>query len=143
MAHKTASFYDLPATLLTPQEQLRAICRVINKVWQVVGEADILCDNLEAAQSVDNMLWIFQANAFIPHGLGAGNAVRIHYQDPWPDFCKVAVFCNLQKLPVTLPESERLVDFIPVSPVARDQARERYKQLKSLGYTLQVHALEA
>ncbi|WP_414039728.1 DNA polymerase III subunit chi [Acidithiobacillus sp. M4-SHS-6] len=139
----TASFYDLPATLLTPQEQLRAVCRVINKVWQVAGEADILCDNLETAQSVDSMLWTFQADAFIPHGLGVGNPVRIYHQDPWPDFCKVTVLCNLHELPAALPRSERLVDFIPVASDARDQARERYKRLKGLGYTLQVHALEA
>jgi len=138
-----ASFYDLPATLLTPQEQMRAICRVINKVWQVVGEADILCADLAAAQSVDDMLWTFQADAFIPHGLGAGHSVRIHYQQPWPDSCVVAVLFALQNLPQPLPACERLVDFIPAESNARDLARERYKTLKNIGYTLQVHTLEA
>jgi DNA polymerase-3 subunit chi len=138
-----ASFYDLPATLLTPQEQLRAICRVINKVWQVVGEADILCADLETAQSVDDMLWTFQADAFIPHELGAKDFVRIHYQQSWPDTCAVVVLCALQNLPEPLPACERLVDFIPAETIARDQARERYKALKNIGYTLQVHTLEA
>lgn len=138
-----ASFYDLPATLLTPQEQMRAICRVINKVWQVVGEADILCADLATAQSVDDMLWTFQADAFIPHGLGARDSVRIHYQQPWPDACVVAVLFALQNLPEPLPACERLVDFIPAESNARDLARERYKTLKNIGYTLQVHTLEA
>ncbi len=138
-----ASFYALPQKLLTPQEQMRAICRVIAKVWQVMGEVDILCPDAATAQDMDNMLWTFQTDAFVPHGLGTDTSVRICYQPPWPVSCQATVLCGLQDLPSPLPESERLVDFIPLDVAARKKARDRYKQLKNIGYTLQVHALEA
>jgi DNA polymerase-3 subunit chi len=128
---------------MTPQEQLRGICRVAAKVWQVAGEADILCIDQEAAQQMDDMLWTFQAGAFVPHGLSNQEAVRIHTVQSCPESCNVLILCGLWNLPSPLPSCARLVDFIPAEVSAKESARTRYKQLKKIGYTLQVHSLEA
>ena len=138
-----ASFYTLPPTLLTAHEQRRGMCRVIAKVWQVMGEADILCPDTETGQALDDLLWTFQAGAFVPHVRGAGEPVRIHENGAWPLQGKALVLCGLDELPAPLPPCERLIDFIPVAEQLRGFARERYRQLKNAGFTMQVHPLEA
>ena len=138
-----ASFYELPPTLLTPHEQQRGMCRVIAKVWQVMGEADILCPDIEMGQIMDDLLWTFQAGAFVPHVRGTGESIRIHDGGVWPPQSKALVLCGLDELPAPVPACERLIDFIPAAERPRSLARERYRQLKNAGFTMQVHPLEA
>ena len=137
-----ASFYELPPTLLTPHERRRGMCRVIAKAWQRMGEVDILCPDAETAQAMDDLLWTFQAGAFVPHARAAGERVRIHEQDTWPKQSIALIFCELNDLPAELPICTRLVDFIPATEKARESARARYRELKNAGFTMQVHPLE-
>lgn len=137
-----ASFYELPATLLTVVEQRRSICRVIAKAWQVLGEVDILCADPETAQAMDDLLWTFQGGAFIPHGIATDEPVRIHLAcASMPQSVKALALC-IEVLPATLPPCERLLDFIPANPQAKAAARERYRLCKNAGFTMQVHPLE-
>lgn len=140
----TATFYELPPTLLTPIEQRRAVCRVVAKAWQVMGEACVLCPDPETARELDDLLWTFQAGSFIPHAMGGDEApVRLYVAgETLPDDSRVWVLLTAD-LPRPLPRCERLVDFIPADPEGREAARNRYRAFKAAGHELLVYPLEA
>jgi len=141
----SASFYRLPPNLLTAVEQRRAMCRVIAKAWQVVGRVNILCSDEELAQSLDDLLWTYQAGAFTPHGRDPQEPVCLYVGSdatalrPAPALALV----GLRTLPKALPEDARLLDFIPPDEASTADARQRYRLLREAGYTMQTYTLEA
>ncbi|MBU2790703.1 DNA polymerase III subunit chi [Acidithiobacillus caldus] len=141
----SASFYRLPANLLTATEQHRAVCRVVAKAWQVLGQVNILCRDEELAESMDDLLWTYQAGAFTPHGRDPQEPVCLYAGTdasvlrPAPALALV----GLRELPGNLPEAARLLDFIPPDESGVADARQRYRILREAGYTIQTYTLEA
>jgi len=141
----SASFYRLSANLLTAVEQRRAMCRVIAKAWQVLGRVNVLCNDAELADDLDDLLWTFQAGAFLPHGRDPQEPVCL-YIGPGTATLRsapVLVLAGLRELPETLPQETRLVDFILPDESAVADARQRYRLLREAGYTMQTYTLEA
>ncbi|MEY2341330.1 DNA polymerase III subunit chi [Acidithiobacillus sp. IBUN Pt1247-S3] len=139
----TANFYQLPAVPLTVLESRRAICRVIAKAWQVLGKVDVLAADAEVVGAYDDLLWTFHAGTFLPHGQVANEPVYL-FHDPRQRRADARALILIEwpnELP-TLDSTGRLIDFIPSAEGEREPARERYRQCKRAGFSIQLFSLE-
>ncbi len=140
-----ATFYQLSAKMLTLVEQRRASCRVVAKAWQVLGRVDVLLPDAGTLTEIDNFLWTFHAGSFIPHGADPMEPVYL-FLDPGLRRADAPGLILMEwdrpEIPLA-PPADRLIDFIPAAVAARASARERYRQCKQAGYSMQVHPLES
>lgn len=139
----TAKFYQLPAPALTVVESRRAICRVLAKAWQVLGKVDVLAPDAETQSAFDDLLWTFHAGAFVPHGGSANEPVYL-FHDPALRRQEASALALVEwREPVPGGQNiEHLIDFIPAAEAEREPARERYRQCKQAGYSIQLFPLE-
>ncbi len=140
----TASFYQIPRTFLTPAEIRRGICRVVAKAWRTLGQADVYCSLPEDVEILDDLLWTFNAGAFVPHGPDPAEPVFLTHQDERiREETPVLVLSGPGGIPPAANRCRRIVDFIPAREQERKDARERYRLLKQAGYIMQIYHLEA
>jgi len=132
-------FYVLAAT--TPAEQLKFVCKLVEQVQAQGKKIYIQVDNEASAAMVNDQLWTFRANAFVPHDLAATDRsidecpVQIGWQQ-----APIAFHDVLINLSSTLPEFfarfERLVEVVIQEDVVLESTREHYRYLRDRGYPI-------
>jgi DNA polymerase III subunit chi len=96
----------------------------------------IYVDNNETACAIDEIIWAFDPDSFVPHNLQGegpkgGAPVEI---GTTPPVGNRKVLINLaNNLPDFIRRFNQVFDFVPVEPVAKQAARERFKKLRQLG----------
>ncbi|MBQ4832129.1 DNA polymerase III subunit chi [Pseudoalteromonas sp. MMG010] len=96
----------------------------------------IFVDNNEDAFAIDETIWTFDPNSFVPHNLQGegpkgGAPVEI---GTTPPVGNRKVLINLAtNLPDFIRRFHQVFDFVPVEPNAKQAARERFKMLRQLG----------
>ena len=107
----------------------------------------LLSDDQEQAQVIDEWLWQFEANRFVPHNLPGegphyGTPVEINWQ---PSSQRRPCIVNLcQSLPDYMNQLKGVNewhDFVPADEQGKTLARERYKQLKQLGFQITTNPI--
>jgi DNA polymerase-3 subunit chi len=105
----------------------------------------IYATNQQDAHLIDEHLWQFEPDSFVPHNLqgegqNGGAPVEIG------DFAPVAnrkVLINLSaQLPDFIARFSTVYDFVPFEESQKLAARERYKQLRQFGATLRTQDIE-
>ena len=100
----------------------------------------IYTENQQSAEQVDELLWAFDADSFVPHNLvgegsKAGAMVEISYKAPSN---RRPVLINLTP---TMPEFANkfafVVDFVPTDETLKQQARERFKSCRQWGFKVE------
>lgn len=104
------------------------------------GQRIFICvDNNETACAIDEIIWSFDPDSFVPHNLQGegpkgGAPVEIGITPPVGNR---KVLINLAKnVPDYIRRFNQVFDFVPVEPVAKQAARERFKKLRQLGATI-------
>ena len=94
---------------------------------------------------MERMLWTFQEQSFVPHGLLGdaepeinpiliGNAEQAHEEHD--------VLINLAtEVPTFFSRFERLAECVDNDDVARSASRERYRFYRDRGYPLSLHEI--
>ena len=97
------------------------------------------------AEQVDELLWAFDSDSFVPHNLigegpKQGAAVEIGTQMPKG---RRPVLINLT---TTVPEFANqfqfIVDFVPSDETLKQQARERFKTCRQWGFSVNNQTIE-
>ncbi len=133
-------FYILPDVDL--EARWRFAARLTHRVWNQGHQLLWLAPNPDTAQSLDDFLWQYPHNAFIPHGCvgsdaAAGAPVVIGAEDV-PDHDDVLI--NLgDTLPAFFARFERVAEIVIQDPAVRDPSRERFKHYRERGYPLFHH----
>jgi len=116
----------------------------VDKAWQQGDRVCVLCDTEEQALELDDLLWNFTPEAFIPHSIA--KAATTPCSDPvgillYPpaavDWDTVIVLSSA--LPEDADQYRRLALVAHNDPAVLNQARGHYKQLRSLGIEARVH----
>lgn len=106
----------------------------------------IYIDNQQDAHLIDQHLWEFDADSFVPHNLQgegprAGAPVEIGNMPP---VAQRSVLINLATaLPDFIRRFEQVFDFVPLDETAKQAGRERFKQLKALGVQPQTQQIDS
>lgn len=99
----------------------------------------------EQAEAIDEMLWSFQPDSFIPHNLvgegpKAGAAVEISWQ---PIQGRRPILINLtDTMPDFAHQFNYIVDFVPTDEALKQLARERFKACRQKGFLVNNEKIE-
>ncbi|MDF2181884.1 DNA polymerase III subunit chi [Neptuniibacter sp. CAU 1671] len=140
MASK-ADFYLLPND--DPEDRGRFLCRLLEKVCAMGHQAYIYTEDARAAQQLDQLLWEFKPEAFIPHGLSGEahhSAVEIGWDTQRPQHRDL--FINLAlEAPEDITQFERILEIVVQSPPVLEATRQNFRRYKELGIPAEMHDL--
>ncbi|WP_118816112.1 DNA polymerase III subunit chi [Haemophilus haemolyticus] len=136
---KTAQFYILTEDCTLSVEEIA--CNLAASIWRSGKKVLISCESEAQALEIDESLWQRDPNEFVPHNL-SGEATQ--YPTPieisWlgkRNLQRRDVLINLQQeIPDFSHSFTQIIDFVPKDDALKTQARERYKQLRALGWVL-------
>lgn len=134
-------FYILPE-----DNCLQLACKLIEKAYKNRHRVYIHTENETVAHQLDELLWTYKEESFIPHNLyGEG-------PDPAPPiqigFASTPekhrdILINLSNdIPVFYKQFARIMELVPNSPSIQERARENYRIYRSNGYDIQTHKLQ-
>lgn len=125
--------------------RLRYACQLVEQAYDQGQRAYIYTANDAEAQRMDEVLWTFRDQAFIPHELH-GTASPTHPRimaligstaDPPEQFHTLLI--NLSHtLPATAQNFVRICEVVDADAEHKQQARERYKQYREQGCQLET-----
>ncbi|TYA25761.1 DNA polymerase III subunit chi [Aggregatibacter actinomycetemcomitans] len=141
---KNAQFYLLsyasPAqTNLSAVESLA--CNLAASAWRLGKRVLLACENEAQALNIDEALWQREPDEFVPHNLsGEATTYATPIEISWTGKRNAQsrdLLINLQpQLPEFINSFNQIIDFVPAEEQQKALARERYKQLRQLGWEL-------
>ncbi len=130
----------------TPSARHLHAVKLVDKAWQQGDRACVVCDNMQQAQELDDLLWNFAPEAFIPHSIVPDTAttctdpVGILLCPPVAEDWDTVIILSAT-LPADADRFKRLALVAHNDPAVLNQARSHYKQLRALGIEPRVHDL--
>jgi DNA polymerase-3 subunit chi len=136
-----ADFY-LIKTERFRKDPLRLVCELARKAHDSDQPTLILARDATQADEIDDALWAFDEDAFIPHQIAGRNEdddeVPVLIAPPDIDAPGRALIINLRDSPVNL-DCERVLEVVPADESARDPQRQRWTEYKTRGFALNKH----
>jgi DNA polymerase-3 subunit chi len=136
-----ADFY-LIKTERFRKDPLRLVCELARKAHDSDQPTLILARDAAQADEIDDALWAFDEDAFVPHQIAGRNEdddeVPVLIAPPDIDAPGRALIINLRDSAVTL-ECERVLEVVPADESVRDPQRQRWTEYKTRGFALNKH----
>lgn len=127
-------------------ERIKKACALAEDAWLKGEKVWLTADDEEQAKYIDQMLWTFRADSFVPHERLNDPArveapvlvalqTQLHQLAP-------GVVINLAAEPVSACDAaHRVIEVLAASDSAREEGRARYRQYRDAGCELDtVHA---
>ena len=120
-------------------------CRLIEKAYQQGHRIFVYCNNQEEAEHLDELLWHYKDESFIPHHLqGEGPEppppVQIGYGAEPRGFNDVLL--NLaHTIPLFVSRFRRIIEIVTADETAKEISREHYRDYRSKRYELHTHVV--
>ena len=124
-------------------EEITFTCRLINQVYRSGHQIYVHTMDLEHARAIDDHLWIFREDSFIPHALqdtSIDAPIKIGCDQEPLDHQDVLI--NLSgEVPYFFSRFDRVAEVVPVEEDRRQAARDNYSFYKQRGYVLNYHQM--
>jgi len=143
-------FYLLPdedktdASDINASTALHHACLQASYFYRQNQRVFIYTQDQKSAEQVDEMLWAFDSDSFVPHNLSGegpkqGAAVEISHQAPRG---RRPVLINLSStVPDFASQFQLIVDFVPSDETLKQLARERFKTCRQWGFQVDNQAV--
>jgi DNA polymerase-3 subunit chi len=127
------------------EPRARHACQLIEQLYQQKKPVFVRVENELAAKTMDDLLWSFRDQAFIPHELCTAGSppsdplinVLIGIDKPLGTFQSTLI--NLSdSMPAQMEGVSHLIEVIDAEPVHKQAARERYKLYRDAGHQLET-----
>ncbi|MGX5730492.1 DNA polymerase III subunit chi [Pseudoxanthomonas beigongshangi] len=119
------------------EEPLRLVCELARKAYDGNHWTLILARDATQAEELDELLWSFDDEAYIPHQIAGtdeeDDLTPVLIATPDVDAPSRALVINLRD-DAYAGTCERVLEVVPADPAARDPLRERWKQYKARGF---------
>ena len=131
------------AQVSLPQHFVQA-CQLASYYYQQNKKVFIYTENQQDAFTVDEYLWQFDGDSFVPHNLSGegpkqGSAVEISSQAPQG---RRPVLINLTStMPDFASQFQFIVDFVPSDETLKQQARDRFIACRQWGFQVDNQAV--
>ena len=117
------------------EQPLLLVCELAKKAFAAQQLTLILCRDFPQAEAVDDLLWAFDEDAFIPHQIAgddddADTAVLI--VPPGIETPDRPLQINLRET-CPAPGYERVLEVVAADPAERDGSRTRWREYQRLG----------
>ncbi|MCV6636289.1 DNA polymerase III subunit chi [Candidatus Albibeggiatoa sp. nov. NOAA] len=124
----------------------RFTCQLVDKVWHQGYQIYIHTHGLTHAKKLDDMLWTFKQDSFIPHDLYPDEAdsiapIKIGYAVDSYAPADVLVNLAVADIPDFYSNFNRVAEIVFNNDVAKQWGRLRYKSYKDKGLDVKVHNL--
>ena len=130
-------FYVLPSD--SDVAWLTFVCKLTEKIYRMQKPCFIWVDDFDLAEQLDEKLWTFRADSFVPHGIEEVYLpVCIGSGLPPPD--QFAVLINLTRTPSDVLFA-RQVEILDQHPERLSAAREKYRFYQQVQRQLKTHKL--
>lgn len=129
-----------------PHEGWLIACRLLEKAWQRGHRVFVYCETAEDAALIDELLWTYKDDSFIPHNLqGEGPepppAVQIGYGAEPRGFNDI-----LLNMATTIPtfhaRFRRIMEIVINNDAAKEISRQHYREYRAKGFELHTHPIE-
>ncbi|GAA5070700.1 DNA polymerase III subunit chi [Lysobacter panacisoli] len=123
------------------EEPLLLVCELARKAHDANLWTLVLARDDEQAQRLDELLWEFDADAYLPHQVAGDEEdelTPILIATPDTDTPMRALVINLRDEPVD-GSFDRVLEVVPADDSARGPLRERWKQYQSRGLELKKY----
>ncbi|MGB0204490.1 MAG: DNA polymerase III subunit chi [Neptuniibacter sp.] len=134
-----ADFYVLPSS--DPDARGRFLCRLVDKILGLGHQIYIQTANEAEAKRIDQQLWEFQPESFIPHSLTNEDLpakVKIGWDDQRPDHKDVFVNLNLD-IPEDALGFDRIIEVVVQTEDVLTSTRKNYKLYKDHNTLIDMH----
>ena len=121
------------------EQPLLLVCELAKRAFAANLPTLILARDLAQAEALDDLLWAFEPDAYLPHQIAGTDEdedeAPILIATPAADVALRPLLVNLRD---TAPQGafERVLEVVPADPAARGPLRERWKHYQSLGFEL-------
>lgn len=136
-----ADFYLIAKPRFASQP-LRLVCELARKACDANLPTLVLARDAAQAEELDELLWSFDENAYIPHQIAGEDADEeeavVLIAPPGVAIPQRPLVINLRDA-AWLEACERVLEVVPDDPAAREPLRERWRQYKAAGYALAKH----
>lgn len=117
------------------EQPLLLVCELAKKAFAAQQPTLILCRDFPQAEAVDDLLWAFDEDAFIPHQIAgddddADTAVLV--VPPGIETADRPLLINLRET-CPAPGYERVLEVVAADPAERDGSRTRWREYQRLG----------
>jgi DNA polymerase-3 subunit chi len=129
-----------------PRSRLLLACRLIEKAHKNRHRIYIQAENQAEAFQVDELLWTYRDDSFLPHNLyGDGPEpappIQIGFRDT-PEKHR-DILLNLSKqVPAFYTQFSRVLEIVSQDTDIQAAAREHYRQYRAAGYDINTHKLQ-
>jgi DNA polymerase-3 subunit chi len=126
-----------------PNAHWLVACRLLEKAYLKGHRVFVHCDNQHDAELLDELLWTFKEESFVPHNLqGEGPEppppVQIGYNNEPRGFRDILLNVSPQ-IPPFHHKFRRVIELVLNSTEQKEQSRLRYKEYRAKGYELHTH----
>jgi DNA polymerase-3 subunit chi len=124
-------------------EKERFACRLIDKVWHQGFRIFVQTDSFEQAKQLDDFLWTFKQDSFIPHTLYSEAQktpapIYLGYDEQFD--VNSDVLLNLaESVPSFFDKFQRIAECVGNTSAAREAGRTRYRFYKESANELKSH----
>ena len=118
------------------EEPMKLVCELARKSYDKGLWTLILARDAAQAEALDELLWSFDDDAYIPHqitGDEEDELTPVLIATPDMDVPSRALVINLRD-DTYLGACDRVLEVVPADASARGPLRERWKQYKALGF---------
>ncbi|MEO5565607.1 MAG: DNA polymerase III subunit chi [Luteimonas sp.] len=136
----SADFY-LVAKPRFREEPLLLVCELVRKAHAANLPTLVLARDLEQAEALDELLWAFDDEAYIPHQMAGDDEDDLSpvlIATPDMDVPLRPLLVNLRDVAVE-GSYDRVLEVVPADDAAREPLRARWKAYKSRGFALKKH----
>jgi DNA polymerase-3 subunit chi len=136
-------FYLIPEKNLS--ESYRFICRLIDKAYQQKRKVYVHTNSLDESKIIDDLLWTFRDDAFVPHNIFSNNLISIApiqigheiIPDNFND-----ILLNLTKIfPQDFTQFQRVLEIVPNNEDDKKISRQKYRLYQEKNCEIKSHDL--
>lgn len=118
-------------------------CRLLEKAYSQGHRIFVYCDNEEEANLIDELLWTYKDESFIPHNIqGEGPlpppAVQIGFTGEPSGFNDILI--NMARtIPPFYTRFRRILEIVTADEVAKNISRDHFRTYRKQGFELFTH----
>jgi len=128
-----------------PLEKERLACKLAEKAWQQNYRVFIYAESSTHAQQLDNLLWTFRQDSFVPHEIlvdSVQSTMPIYIGYGSRIATEMTALINLtDTVPDFFFQYQRIAEIVENTETAKSSGRERYRFYRDKGLELKKHEI--
>jgi len=123
------------------------VCRITEKAYKLGHKVFIYCSNQAETQTLDELLWTYKPESFIPHNIqGEGPepppAIQLGHTSEPRGFNDILINMAPEN-PIFYKKFSRIIVIVNNDDVSKENSRKLYREYKKQGFKLKTHDINS